>query len=54
MYISSQVLKVRMTDYAREVTPYLLMMFVLLGLMICFPQISLWLPDLIYGTASVQ
>lgn len=54
MYISSQVLKVRMTDYAREVTPYLLMMFVLLALMICFPQISLWLPDLIYGTASVQ
>lgn len=54
MYIASQVLKVNMADYSREVVPYLIMMFVLLGLLICVPQISLWLPDLIYGGTSVQ
>jgi len=54
MYIASQVLKVNMADYSREVLPYLAMMFVLLGLLICVPELSLWLPDLIYGQTSVQ
>lgn len=54
MYISSQVLRVRMGDYAREVLPYLGMMFVLLGILTFFPQLSLWLPNLIYGTAAVH
>ncbi len=54
MYISSQVLGVKMIDYAREVLPYLGMMFVLLGILTVFPQISLWLPNLIYGGVSVQ
>lgn len=54
MYISSQVLRVPMKDYAIEILPYLGMMFALLGLLTFFPQISLWLPDMIYGTASVN
>lgn len=54
MYIASQVLRVNMADYSREVLPYLIMMFVLLALLICFPQISLWLPDIIYGGTNVQ
>ena len=54
MYISSQVLGARMIDYAREVLPYLGMMMVLLVLLSIFPQISLWLPDVIYGTAAVR
>jgi TRAP-type C4-dicarboxylate transport system permease large subunit len=54
MYISSMVMRVPMMAYAREVVPYLLMMMVLLGILSIFPQLSLWLPDLIYGTAAVQ
>lgn len=53
MYISSQVLRVPMRDYAIEVLPFLAMMFVLLGLLTFFPQISLWLPNLIYGVSAV-
>lgn len=54
MYISSQVLGARMLDYSREVLPYLGMMMILLVLLSVFPQISLWLPDLIYGTRAIQ
>ncbi|KQT11580.1 TRAP transporter large permease [Ramlibacter sp. Leaf400] len=54
MYISSQTLKVPMADYAREVAPYLAVMMVLLVVLSVFPQLSLWLPNLIYGTGAVQ
>lgn len=54
MYISSQVLRVPMMDYAREVLPYLAMMMVLLVFLSAVPQISLFLPNLIYGTVAVQ
>lgn len=54
MYISSMVMKVPMMAYAREVLPYLAMMMVLLSVLSVFPQLSLWLPNLIYGTAAVQ
>lgn len=54
MYISSMVMKVPMMAYAREVLPYLAMMMILLGVLSVFPQLSLWLPNLIYGTAAVQ
>lgn len=54
MYISSQVLKVKMGQFAAELLPYLLMMGALLVLLSAFPQISLWLPDLIYGNTAVQ
>ncbi|WP_207717686.1 TRAP transporter large permease [Caenimonas soli] len=54
MYISSQTLKVSMGAYSREIAPYLAVMLGLLVLLSVFPQISLWLPDLIYGTGPVQ
>lgn len=54
MYISSQTLKVRMGDYSREVVPYLAVMMVLLVILSVFPQISLWLPNLLYGNGAVQ
>lgn len=54
MYISSMVLKVPMMAYAREVLPYLAMMMVLLVMLSMFPQLSLWLPNLVYGTTAVQ
>jgi tripartite ATP-independent transporter DctM subunit len=54
MYISSQTLRVPMADYAREVAPYLAVMMFLLVVLSVFPQLSLWLPNLIYGTGAVQ
>ncbi|HYF59439.1 MAG TPA: TRAP transporter large permease [Burkholderiaceae bacterium] len=49
MFISSQVLKVPMDDYTVEVLPFLGAMLVVLVLLTVFPQLSLWLPDLVYG-----
>jgi tripartite ATP-independent transporter DctM subunit len=49
MFISSQVLKVRMEDYTLEVLPYLGSMMVVLVLVSVFPQLTLWLPNLVYG-----
>ena len=49
MFISTQVLKVRMDDYTVEVLPYLGAMLVVLGMLTVFPQLTLWLPNLIYG-----
>jgi tripartite ATP-independent transporter DctM subunit len=49
MFISSQVLKVRMDDYTVEVLPYLGAMLVVLVMLTVFPQITLWLPNLVYG-----
>jgi len=52
MYIASQTLRVRMGEFAVEVVPYLAMMMGLLAVLSLFPQVSLWLPDLIYGKAG--
>lgn len=49
MYIASQILRVPMMAYAREVAPFLLALMGVLVLLSVFPQISLVLPDLIYG-----
>ena len=51
MFISSQVLRVPMEDYTVEVLPFLGAMLVVLLLLTLFPQITLWLPDLVYGQA---
>ena len=51
MFISSQVLRVPMEDYTMEVLPFLGAMLVVLLLLTLFPQITLWLPNLMYGKA---
>ena len=51
MFISSQVLRVPMEDYTVEVLPFLGAMLVVLLLLTLFPQLTLWLPDLMYGKA---
>ena len=51
MFISSQVLRVPMEDYSVEVMPFLGAMLVVLLMLTVFPQITLWLPDLVYGVA---
>ncbi len=54
MYISCQTLKVTMGQYSREIAPYLAVMLLLLVLLSIFPQLSLWLPNVMYGTGNVQ
>jgi len=49
MFISSQVLKVPMNRYAVEVLPFLSAMMLILLLLTLFPQLSVWLPNLVYG-----
>jgi len=49
MFISSQVLRVPMDDYTVEVLPFLGAMMVVLVLLTVFPQLTLWLPNLMYG-----
>jgi tripartite ATP-independent transporter DctM subunit len=49
MFISSQVLRVPMDDYTIEVLPFLGAMLVVLVLLTVFPQLTLWLPNLVYG-----
>ena len=51
MFISSQVMRVPMEDYTVEVLPFLGAMLLVLLLLTVFPQITLWLPDLVYGKA---
>jgi tripartite ATP-independent transporter DctM subunit len=54
MYISSMVMRVPMMDYAREVLPYLAMMALLLVILSAVPGLSLWLPNMVYGSVAVQ
>ncbi len=49
MFISSQVLKVPMNKYAVEVMPFLGALMGVLLLLTLFPQLSTWLPNLMYG-----
>ena len=52
MFISSQVMRVPMEDYTIEVLPFLAAMLVVLLLLTLFPQITLWLPNYVYGTST--
>ena len=52
MFISSQVMRVPMEDYTIEVLPFLAAMLVVLLLLTLFPQITLWLPNYVYGMAA--
>jgi tripartite ATP-independent transporter DctM subunit len=52
MFISSQVMRVPMEDYTIEVLPFLGAMLMVLLLLTLFPQITLWLPNLVYGLSA--
>ena len=49
MFISSQVLRVPMDDYTVEVLPFLAALIGVLLLLSLFPQLTLYLPNLVYG-----
>jgi TRAP-type mannitol/chloroaromatic compound transport system permease large subunit len=40
--------EITMGDIYRSVVPFVLVMVVALGLLMAFPDIALWLPNLIY------
>lgn len=52
LFVLSSVAKQPITTAIRGIVPYLLMMLVLLGLVTYIPEISLWLPNLVYGEAK--
>lgn len=41
--------EISLTDIYRSIIPFVLVMTLALGLIIAFPQIALWLPDMIYA-----
>ena len=52
MFISSQVMRVPMEDYTIEVLPFLGAMLLVLLALTLFPQLTLWLPNYVYGSAA--
>jgi tripartite ATP-independent transporter DctM subunit len=52
MFISCAVLKVSMEDFTIEVLPFLAAMFAVLAALTFAPGLSLWLPNLVYGTGT--
>ena len=52
MFISSQVMRVPMEDYTIEVLPFLGAMLLVLLLLTLFPQITLWLPNYVFGLST--
>ncbi|WP_265516799.1 TRAP transporter large permease [Nitratireductor luteus] len=49
LYIVSRIAAVPVEDVVRSVIPYFLPLTIVLILLAAFPQISLWLPDLVMG-----
>jgi TRAP-type C4-dicarboxylate transport system permease large subunit len=45
-------MRVPMEDYTVEVLPFLGAMLVVLLLLTLFPQITLWLPNMVYGLSA--
>jgi C4-dicarboxylate transporter DctM subunit len=49
LYVASGITKMGISELTVAVMPWLLTMLAFLGLVTYVPQISLWLPNLIYG-----
>jgi TRAP-type mannitol/chloroaromatic compound transport system permease large subunit len=41
--------EISLGDIYRSIVPFVLVMILGLGIVIAFPQIALWLPDLVYS-----
>ncbi|MBU2532768.1 MAG: TRAP transporter large permease [Alphaproteobacteria bacterium] len=52
LFVLSSVAKQPVGTAIRGILPYLLLMLVLLGLVTYIPEISLWLPNLVYGKSQ--
>jgi C4-dicarboxylate transporter DctM subunit len=49
LFLVSGTFRVPVTDIIRGVAPFLVVLVIFLGLLIAFPQISLWLPSMMSG-----
>jgi len=49
LFLVSGIFRVPITDIIRGVAPFLAVLIIFLGLLIAFPQISLWLPSMMSG-----
>jgi C4-dicarboxylate transporter DctM subunit len=49
LFVMQSVAKVPFAEVVRGVLPFIGILFILLVLVICFPALSLWLPDLVFG-----
>ena len=52
LFVLASLSKASLPELLKGVAPFLLLMAILLGLVIAFPQLALWLPDFIYGAAD--
>ncbi len=52
LFIVSNISGAPIADVVREVFPFILGFLVILALITLFPQLVLWLPDLVYGVAT--
>jgi C4-dicarboxylate transporter DctM subunit len=50
LYVASGITKMGITELTVAVMPWLLTMLAFLGLVTYVPEISLWLPRLLYGS----
>jgi len=51
MYAVCSIMECSLEDYMREAWPFLIAMFILIALILFFPQIVLFIPNLIFGKA---
>lgn len=51
IYIGSSIAQVNPVKVIREVLPFLVSILALVVLLVFFPQLTVWLPNLLYGTA---
>ena len=49
LYVGADMANVDIRDLIREVTPFIITIVVALLLLILFPQIAYWLPQVLYG-----
>ena len=49
MYIVCGILKVSMPEWIKESVPFLITIIIVIALLVLFPDLATFLPDLIYG-----
>jgi C4-dicarboxylate transporter DctM subunit len=49
MYVTCNMCKVTISDFVKHVWPFITVLMVVLILIMLFPQLSTFLPDLVYG-----
>jgi C4-dicarboxylate transporter DctM subunit len=49
LYIMRNTFGIPTNELLRGVTPFIIVLFVFLGLLIAFPQLTLWLPNMMKG-----